>query len=275
MADQTPMHDRPNRHRGFTLIELLVVVSIIALLIGILMPSLAGARRQARTVFCLANLSQLGVAMQLYADRNGEYVPQIWGGPIAWGEKKGVLYRLVVTSGVMPEADEFPKVLVCPEARPRGSISYALNAVLFGYQHPSPTDDPDDPDDDVDELAGLNVPPLQLSTPRHPAKVVALYDVRVESLARVWGEPVDADEADISDQFTANAAHGWAGVVEPNPAGFMWQRSARDPSIETDPPHGRGHNILFADIHAATHTAWNPDKMTRLSGWEPNDSLLH
>ena len=266
------MHARPTRHCGFTLIELLVVVSIIALLIGILVPSLAGARRQARTVFCLANLSQLGVAMQLYADRNSECLPQIWGGPIAWGEKKGVLYRLVVTSGVLPETDEFPKVLVCPDARPRGSISYALNAVPFGYQHPSPTDDPDD---DVDDLTGLNIPPLHLSVVRDPPKVIALYDVRVESLARVWGAPVDADEADISDQFTANATHDWAGVVEPNPAGFMWQRSVRDPSIETDPPHGRGHNILFADTHAATHTAWKPDKMTRLSGWEPNDSLLH
>jgi prepilin-type processing-associated H-X9-DG protein len=202
-------------------------------------------------------------------------VPQIWGGPIAWGEEKGALYKLVVTSGVLPKANEFPKVLVCPDARPRGSISYALNAVLFGYRHPSPFDDPDDPDDDEDLLAGLYVPPLQLGVAHDPAKVVALYDVRVESLARVWGGPVDNDEADISDQFTGNATHDWAGIVLPNPAGFMRQRSQRDPSIEADPPHGKAHNILFTDGHTATHTSWRPDKMTRLTGWEPNDSALY
>ena len=53
--------------RAFTLIELLVVVSIIALLLAILLPSLASARHQARRTVCQNNLHQLGLVWNMYA----------------------------------------------------------------------------------------------------------------------------------------------------------------------------------------------------------------
>ena len=59
-----------------TLIELLVVVSIIALLVAILMPSLAKARELARAASCLANVHGIGRGLVLYQEtNNGLVVP--------------------------------------------------------------------------------------------------------------------------------------------------------------------------------------------------------
>ena len=56
----------PSRGRAFTLIELLVALSIVAVLIGILVPVLGGVRREARRTQCLANLRSLGFALEAY-----------------------------------------------------------------------------------------------------------------------------------------------------------------------------------------------------------------
>jgi len=77
------------RRNGFTLIELLVVVAIIALLIALLLPSLARAREQAKLVKCGANLHAIGLALATYAGQNEDLMPQTlefqipgWGAPL-------------------------------------------------------------------------------------------------------------------------------------------------------------------------------------------------
>jgi prepilin-type N-terminal cleavage/methylation domain-containing protein len=74
------MHRRHRPHRtrsGFTLIELLVSISIIALLIGILIPTLGAARDSARSLRCGTNLNQIGVAITMYLPEHRESLPQV------------------------------------------------------------------------------------------------------------------------------------------------------------------------------------------------------
>lgn len=64
--------------RAFTLVELLVVISIIALLMGIMMPSLSKARAYARAAKSMSNMRQWGIGANMWANDNDGYLP--WEG---------------------------------------------------------------------------------------------------------------------------------------------------------------------------------------------------
>ncbi len=63
------------RKSGFTLIELLVVIAIIALLLAVLVPTLATAKQRAKIAVCKSNFHQWGIAVQLYANDNDGWYP--------------------------------------------------------------------------------------------------------------------------------------------------------------------------------------------------------
>ena len=70
---KTGHNNHPNI--GFTLVELLVVIAIIALLMGILLPTLGRVRMLGYRIVCMSNVRRLGVSMMLYLGDSDDYFP--------------------------------------------------------------------------------------------------------------------------------------------------------------------------------------------------------
>jgi prepilin-type N-terminal cleavage/methylation domain-containing protein len=105
------------RQSGFTLIELLVVVAIIALLIAILLPSLAGARDTAKRVVCGANMKSIGTSVATFANQMNNRVPYTQVG-IAGCPWWGNLMYDVDYKTMRDQCGLSPKLLSCPAAPP-------------------------------------------------------------------------------------------------------------------------------------------------------------
>jgi prepilin-type N-terminal cleavage/methylation domain-containing protein/prepilin-type processing-associated H-X9-DG protein len=111
--------------RGFTLIELLVVISIIAILMGVLMPSLQRVREQARFMSCRSNLRNYAVVQRLYADDNEGKFPRSFdwlfmngGTNCNWHDASRNLDLHPELAGLCwPYMKNFPKIHVCPTFR--------------------------------------------------------------------------------------------------------------------------------------------------------------
>jgi type II secretory pathway pseudopilin PulG len=143
-------------------VELLVVVGVIALLIGILIPTLSRARAAAQQTSCLNNLRQLHATFGFYADAHDGFVPigyrsgakqfnsMVWSNTA----RRFVLQGLIYQAGLL----NTPQILYCPAERdPRASFNSPSNpwppgtdgnsalATASGYGTRPDVELPDDP----------------------------------------------------------------------------------------------------------------------------------
>ncbi|MEQ9459592.1 MAG: prepilin-type N-terminal cleavage/methylation domain-containing protein [Phycisphaeraceae bacterium] len=119
------MFRQPNRQTGFTLIELLVVISIIAILMGMLLPALGSARDSAKAMTCMSDMRQLAVMVNVFAV---DYRDKLPANRVITGNGEHVTWRQwMVRLGYASDEEAW----VCPAPAPLGATNEIGNTDQF------------------------------------------------------------------------------------------------------------------------------------------------
>jgi prepilin-type N-terminal cleavage/methylation domain-containing protein/prepilin-type processing-associated H-X9-DG protein len=221
------------RSQAFTLIELLTVIAIIAILAALLLPALSRAKQKAWTTSCNSNLHQVGLAMRMFADDNGEFYPES-GRTILWGSVDAAPPTGSGKPGWTEQISSYlgnTNAFNCP-----GNVQLPSN-----YQGPF---DYFNGSHAAYVAAGGQFAPVNGRLILFPAAYVLGGDtVGTVSGGAGWQfSPQDADK----DDYTANCVGG----------------AAAESMTEFWRIHSGGQNLMFADGHAKWYKGFNAGEMT-------------
>ena len=206
------------RRPGFTLIELLVVVAILAILMSVLLPALAGARDSSRRVRCKSNLRTIGHAVEFYVDENREVLPNapfygclgyvgrsprhmILGSQLPEDRRPmnryfGVEYSSI--EGVSRQAQERNSIFECPNDRGDAYSADGLSlAGTFYVEHGTSYSYASD-STDVDEYLPYPVPTFGIMS----CRARPLTKIRFPAKKIVFQEPVFNPMFNMNDDRT-------------------------------------------------------------------------
>lgn len=222
------------RKNAFTLIELLVVVSIIALLIAILMPSLSAARQAARITVCMSNQRQL---TQAQIGFTSDHFMRLPGAETAgWSD--------VPAETCWVLNDTIPETI---KTMSDGSLWTYIGKQAAIYRCPN--------ENRVDYIRSYSIGtylnghvPLDLSGYLNPAR----------SVSAIVNPSKRLDFLDDSDPRGYNDGSFWLGDPHSGPLSYVWIDWPAD-------RHGGGNPHSFADGHVVFYRFGDPQ--TNSLGW--------
>jgi prepilin-type processing-associated H-X9-DG protein len=219
---------------AFTLIELLVMIAIIAILAGMLLPTLGKAKEKARKISCYNNLKQMGLAMQMYADEFNGRIPR-GNLPYWW------LTYIPYLGGTSASRDQFGRVKVytCPSyPNKRQVMCYVVNA----WQFSSPRDTTGS------EVTG----PTSLNRLQSPVETIYFADNESASWRPIFTVTNIIGSDDLNDV--------WSPTHLPYGASGRTLSSERRVAAKR---HGEGANLMYFDGHAG----WLNARRMRVDDW--------